>query len=113
MRAVFTWNDRGKPPDYVPLSNWWRGTKQGDVELHFLRGPLAGYKLTGFVVVVGASGRVQVILPNRTLWGPSILRPIGSSWIEPPGGMLLGDGPLKRTILAAYYSAAPPEKRKN
>jgi hypothetical protein len=119
--AVFTWNDRGKPPDYVELIGWRSSRKMGDVDLFFQSGALAGFTLTGFVVSVNRlNGAVRVSLPNRLLWNPehdvnrsvAILRPTGSTWEgERRGGLFLENGHLKTLILAAYEKAKAERER--
>lgn len=69
MEIRFTANDKGKPPSYVPILSTAR-KKVADCELVFNDGPLAGYKLQGFVIW-------ERILATGTL-------PVGNLSVTPP-----------------------------
>lgn len=49
MKFQFTLNEKGKPPCYAPIINKVK-KKVADCELLFDEGPLAGFKLQGFVI---------------------------------------------------------------
>lgn len=70
MQIKFTANSKGKPPKYEEL-NWKSTRKLADCEIWFEEGPLAGYKLQGFVIAervtasdVQPKGALSVYPPN-------------------------------------------------
>ena len=105
-RCEFVLNSRGKPPDYNAISGGVGQEKIADAEIVFDDGPLAGNRLTGFVVWRGPSGSLYVSPPERTIVSGefkgatyALLRPVVAPDTVFRPRMEL---PLKAFILAAF-----------